>query len=189
MPTTGSVTAKVKKRVIDTGRIFDILVQGESRSHTIAFAIPNETLTVNGSSKELKNCYFYLLFKRKGDETPQLPIDMNDQDHKSYDSETDTITVKFEPDSYFTNKNGSVDIQVFACNATQDFSTADVNLQEVAVWTTFNAQIQIAKSQLEDSQTIISEDLFTKEIEVLASYLDATEDARDLAKEWANKLL
>ena len=49
------------------------------------------------------------------------------------------------------------------------------------------AIIALPRCQLEDSQTIISEDLFTKEIEVLASYLDATEDARDLAKEWANK--
>ena len=141
---------------------------------------------VDSETVELKNCYFYLLYKRKGDETTQIPIDMNDAQHRSYDSETDTITVSFEPDSYFTNKSGSVDIQVFACQSTQDFSTEDVNIENVAAWTTFNTQITVAKSQLQDSQTIISEDLFTKEIDVLASFMDKTEEFSSDAEEFAS---
>ena len=178
-----SITAKVKKRVIDTGRIFDVLVQGENRSHTIIFAIPNETLEPQvGTTIDLKDCYFYLLYKRKGDETTQVPLLLD----KTYDSTTDTISASFEPTSYFTEKEGGMDIQVFACSDAQTFDIADVDLDDVALWTTFNAQISIAKSQLKNSQTIVADDMFIKGVAVMTEILDSAEGEADDAEEFAS---
>ena len=146
------------------------------------FSIPNETLTVSGNEVILKDCYFYLLYKRKGDETTQIPILMD----KEYDSGTDTISASFEPTSYFTELNGGMDIQVFACSTEQDFVDEDVDIEDVALWTTFNAQISIAKSQLKNSQTIVAEDMFTKGIAEMSAYLDSAESEADDAEEYAS---
>lgn len=185
-----SITAKVKKRVIDTGRIFDVLVQGENRSHTIIFTIPNETMEVSGTEIALKDCYFYLLYKRKGDAVPQIPLLLT----KAYDLSTDTISASFEPTSYFTEKEGALEVQIFACSTDESFTTVDVDIEDIALWTTFTAQISISKSQLKNSQTIVAEDMFTKGIAEMSAFLDSAEseadnakDYKDLAKDWATK--
>ena len=139
-------------------------------------------MTVSGNDVILKDCYFYLLYKRKGDETTQIPILMD----KEYDSGTDTISASFEPTSYFTELNGGMDIQVFACSTEQDFVDEDVDIEDVALWTTFNAQISIAKSQLKNSQTIVAEDMFTKGIAEMSAYLDSAESEADDAEEYAS---
>lgn len=177
-----SITAKVKKRVIDTGRIFDVLVQGENRSHKIIFAIPNETMEVSGSEVFLKDCYFYLLYKRKGDAVPQIPLLLT----KTYDLSSDTISASFEPTSYFTEKEGALEVQVFACSTEESFITVDVDIEDIALWTTFAAQISISKSQLKNSQTIVAEDMFTKGIAEMSAYLDSAESEADDAEEYAS---
>lgn len=177
-----SITAKVKKRVIDTGRIFDVLVQGENRSHKIIFAIPNETMEVSGSEVFLKDCYFYLLYKRKGDAVPQIPLLLT----KTYDLSSDTISASFEPTSYFTEKEGALEVQVFACSTEESFITGDVDIEDIALWTTFAAQISISKSQLKNSQTIVAEDMFTKGIAEMSAYLESGSEEEDAAEEFAS---
>ena len=136
---------------------------------------------MSGSEVALKDCYFYLLYKRKGDTTTQIPILLE----KTYDSTTDTISASFEPTSYFTEKEGGLDIQVIACSTSQDFVTEDVDIDDVALWSTANAQISIAKSQLKNSQTIVAEDVFTQGIAKMSAYLDSAEEEADDAEQFA----
>lgn len=56
----------------------------------------------------------------------------------------------------------------------------------MALWTSFNAQISIAKSQLKDSQTIVAEDMFTKGIAEMSAYLDSAESEADDSEEFAS---
>ena len=56
----------------------------------------------------------------------------------------------------------------------------------MALWTSFNAQISIAKSQLKDSQTIVAEDMFTKGIAEMSAYLEAGSEEADAAEEYAS---
>ena len=64
-----TVTAKVKKRMIDNGRLVHAIVQGESNATTIVFRIEGEADLVASES-----LYLYLLYKRPNDQTVQLPI-------------------------------------------------------------------------------------------------------------------
>ena len=183
---SGSVIAKVKKRVIDTGRIFDICVQGAHRSDKIIFVIPEETLypVRDGVETEvpLHGCYFYLLYKRNGDTTTQIPKYLSE---KSYDETTHMISVEFVPDATFTANEGSVQIQLFACDTQEDFTDTTVDIDEVPVWTTVNTSIMISKSQFKDKQVIVDENMFVKGIAEMSAYLKSAEGAASDAEEFA----
>ena len=162
-----TITAKVRKRMIETGRLVHALVQGESGATTIVFKIEGETDLIAEDT-----LYLYLLYKRPNDQTVQLPILLTKV------IEDDIIYASFSPGAYFTANEGPVEISVIATSSEAVLGGSG-EVTNTLLWSSFPAWLLVAPSQLADSSTIIEENVFTQ-------YLAELEAESDEAKAYAS---
>lgn len=168
-----TVTAKVKKRMIDNGRLVHAIVQGESNATTIVFRIEGEADLVAS-----ENLYLYLLYKRPNDQTVQLPILLD------YTIEDGVIVASFTPGAYFTAQDGVVEISIIATESTAELGGSG-EVTNTLLWSSFPAWLIVAPSQLADSSTIIEENVFTQYLAQLEALNTDAEDYASDAEEYA----
>ena len=147
-----SATAKIRKKQIDTGKIINILVQGEHVAEEIIFQIEGEPSLVSSFS----SLNFYLLYTRPGDDVPHILL---------LDGATlseGIIYVPFVPTSYFTAVDGTVKIQLMASESSGLTVNQDGTIDGATIWETFPEFLFVASSQLNSTETIIEENVLTK---------------------------
>ena len=147
-----SATAKIRKKQIDTGKIINILVQGEHVAEEIIFQIEGEPSLVSSFS----SLNFYLLYTRPGDDVPHILL---------LDGATlseGIIYVPFVPTSYFTAVDGTVKIQLMASESSGLTVNQDGTIDGASIWETFPEFLFVASSQLNSTETIIEENVLTK---------------------------
>ena len=209
-----AITAKVRNKQIDTGKVLHALVQGEHASGNITFQIIGEEELV----EDFNSTYFYLLYTRPADTRPNVLLLTNKQ------LQDDVISVTFKPTSYFTAQDGTVQIQIMATDTeglSVDSETGTISGS--VIWQTFPGAMFVHASQLTGAETIIEENVLTQYLagmqelntqteqaatEAQQAAVDAGEDAeaaagsataaqnaktdavaaRDKAQEWATKL-
>ena len=179
-----AITAKVRNKQIDTGKVLHALVQGEHASGNITFQIIGETEL----AEDFNSTYFYLLYTRPGDTRPNVLLLTNKQ------LQDDVISVTFKPTSYFTAQDGTVQIQIMATDTeglSIDSETGTISGS--VIWQTFPGAMFVHASQLTGTETIIEEnvltqylagmqDLNTQTEQAAAGAQQAAEDAGDSAE-------
>lgn len=180
-----AITAKVRNKQIDTGKVLHALVQGEHASGNITFQIIGEEELV----EDFASTYFYLLYTRPSDTRPNVLLLTNKQ------LQDDVISVTFKPTSYFTAQDGTVQIQIMATDTeglSIDSETGTISGS--VIWQTFPGAMFVHASQLTGTETIIEENVLTQYLAGMQELYSQTEDAEgdaadyaQLAKDWASK--
>lgn len=180
-----AITAKVRNKQIDTGKVLHALVQGEHASGNITFQIIGEEELV----EDFNSTYFYLLYTRPSDTRPNVLLLTNKQ------LQDDVISVTFKPTSYFTAEDGTVQIQIMATDTeglSIDSETGTISGS--VIWQTFPGAMFVHASQLTGTETIIEENVLTQYLAGMQELYSQTEDAEgdaadsaQLAKAWASK--
>lgn len=180
-----AITAKVRNKQIDTGKVLHALVQGEHASGNITFQIIGEEELV----EDFNSTYFYLLYTRPSDTRPNVLLLTNKQ------LQDDVISVTFKPTSYFTAQDGTVQIQIMATDTeglSIDSETGTISGS--VIWQTFPGAMFVHASQLTGTETIIEENVLTQYLAGMQELYSQTEDAEgdaadyaQLAKDWASK--
>lgn len=148
-----AITAKVRNKQIDTGKVLHALVQGEHASGNITFQIIGEEELV----EDFASTYFYLLYTRPSDTRPNVLLLTNKQ------LQDDVISVTFKPTSYFTAQDGTVQIQIMATDTeglSIDSETGTISGS--VIWQTFPGAMFVHASQLTGTETIIEENVLTQ---------------------------
>lgn len=171
-----AITAKVRNKQIDTGKVLHALVQGEHASGNITFQIIGEEELV----EDFASTYFYLLYTRPSDTRPNVLLLTNKQ------LQDDVISVTFKPTSYFTAQDGTVQIQIMATDTeglSIDSETGTISGS--VIWQTFPGAMFVHASQLTGTETIIEENVLTQYLAGMQELNTQTEQAATEAQQAA----
>ena len=171
-----AITAKVRNKQIDTGKVLHVLVQGENASGNITFRILGEEELM----EDINSTYFYLLYTRPSDTHANVLLLTGKQ------IVDDAIEVTFKPTSYFTAEDGTVQIQIMATDTeglSVDSETGTVSGS--IIWQTFPSAMFVHASQLNGTETIIEENVLTQYLGGMQELYTATESAADGVQEAA----
>lgn len=171
-----AITAKVRNKQIDIGKVLHALVQGENASGNITFRILGEEELM----EDISSTYFYLLYTRPSDTHANVLLLTGKQ------IVDDAIEVTFKPTSYFTAQDGTVRIQIMATDTeglSVDSETGTISGS--IIWQTFPGAMFVHESQLTGTETIIEENVLTQYLAGMQELYTETKSAADGAEDAA----